>query len=86
MINRSTIRIVATVVLAVVILVFVAPLIDLEPSALRAQQFAQMFLAVLVSGALLLAGLRQKMQLAARSSSPPPGPVSLQDLICVRLC
>lgn len=86
MINRGTIRIVAAIVITVVIFVFVAPLIDLEPSALRAQQFFQHFLATLMSGALLLAGMSGGIQLVSRSTEIPAGPVSLQDLICVRLC
>ena len=86
MINRGTIRIIATIVLTVVIFVFVAPLIDLEPSALRAQQFAQMFLAALVSGALLLAGLNDEFRMVSHYSEIPAGAISLQDLICVRLC
>ena len=86
MLNRLLIRIAAVVVLALILLVFVAPSIDLEPTALRARQAAQMLLASITSYAFLFAGLSLARCMVTAWRRQKGVVASLQDLNCTRLC
>ena len=87
MTRRFTLQIVALLMLAVVAFVFVAPLIDLEPTALRAWQAARLLLAAVASFAFSFAGCSTGLHSSPRGfPNVQRVPDSLQDLTCVRLC
>jgi hypothetical protein len=84
---RLTFRIITLLVLGAVILVFLAPLLNLEPTALRAWQAARLLLVTLTAAALLVSGLSvcTWLPVFGFAEIQPPS-ASLQDLTCVRLC
>jgi hypothetical protein len=81
---------VVIVLLISVMAVFISPSVDLEPSALRSLQAANMFFAVLVFAGSAIAGLLHFFHSTIRPNIWPDVTegfiASLVDLNCIRLC
>jgi len=85
--SRFTIRVIAVLLLLTVSFVFVSPLINLEPTALRAWQAARLLIASVVLSAFLFAGWNVTCSRFFHVLSEiEPALVPLQDLTCTRLC
>ena len=70
-----------------VLLVFVSPYVDLDPTALRAAQAALVLvLSIAVNAFLLFCLIRHQAYRAYQPLVADPSPGSLVDLICARLC
>ncbi len=88
---KGAIKVVVGVVLLLsVLVVFVAPAVDLEPTALRAMQAASLLFAVLaLAGTTVAATLTVHNPFLGPTSGVHPigtTTASLVDLNCVRLC
>jgi len=70
--------------------VFVSPMVDLEPSALRALQAASLFFAAIVLAGSLFTGLLSpfltSLEMVSGLSPIEALVADLMDLICVPLC
>jgi hypothetical protein len=86
----ASLKIVVAILLLAVTVVFVSPVVDLEPTALRAAQAASLLFAALVlAGSFIASSLHAScFQLAAilRTEDSPFYGTDLVDLNCNRLC
>lgn len=87
--TRRAKSLVSLLLLVGVITVFVAPFVNLEPTALRAARAATLAMLALAAAAVTASGLlgsqtfRPGMYLASQVPAPQPDVI---DLDCVRLC
>ncbi|HLK31849.1 MAG TPA: hypothetical protein VKT29_02085 [Terriglobales bacterium] len=79
----------AWVLIFAIVVIVIAPSVDLDPAAMRAQQAAMMAMAALAAAGVALATLLLPISLSVVPATQAPAAASLHcllDLICSRLC